>query len=238
MACPYSATVPEVELPEVVRKAAERGTVIHGFLEHQGSVDYQIDTLDDFPEYREFCEKIPLEKTAGQYTQFQNRELKFVYNITKRTARILTLNKEARDYGKTSEDEVSGTADVVIPGFSQFEVWDYKTGKSVKDYLPAGGNKQLLIAALCLSKTLYRNADSCVLGIQHVYETKVKKEAVVKSHKQRVDKFDLLEFEEALQASYETACKTPKKRMPGPHCKYCPAVDCKFWQRFNKYTKR
>lgn len=209
-------------------EAAERGHRIHSFLEHAPE-DLE-KALEHAGKNRKTCEKIDISETAGYYTTPGLRELKLVYNTESDSSRLVEVRGN-RAYGDLSPGDVPGTADVVILGFHNVEVWDYKTGR-----VPvfAENNTQLLHLGLMVSQTIAPHAERFTLGIQQLQSYGKWSNSVWE-----VDKFDLDEHKEKMRKSLDRSKKALKLvdegKDPvvnrGDWCDYCPAQKhCPAWR--------
>jgi CRISPR/Cas system-associated exonuclease Cas4 (RecB family) len=185
--CAPSALLPEDpprDPSEMV--AANRGTAIHTYLEQPE------DGLGLIPEeYHDFCKSIDLSYVAGQTAPPHYREVSLAFHPESGEC------KEILAYEEVDEDWVAGTADVVIPGFAVFEVYDYKTGKSAPKALD---NEQLMFLALCVQKVYSPRATRGIIGIQHITH-----KGVVKTDTRVVDVLELELFGEMLKAKMRDA---------------------------------
>lgn len=225
--CPASAVMPGKDSPPGA--AAERGKNIHRFLE-LAPEDYD-KALEEAGSNRKTCEKIDIVQTAGYWTPPERREIPLVYHVDTDTSDIIPRSDKERDYGTLTENDVPGTADVVIVGFSSCEVWDYKTGKH--PVFPEG-NPQLLHLALMASQTIASHVTRFTLGIQQLLSY-----GKWKSLSWECDQFDLEEHAEKLRTATEKAKKAKLHVLNdedppvtiGEHCKYCPAKGaCPEWR--------
>jgi hypothetical protein len=239
MACPLSELLPHTALaPPWIAKAGLRGTALHKALEHMGSLRAYEETAE---EYHKEIGEMDYSKAVGRFVDFNNREIKFCYDL--RTKQVTHLPKEMfekdRDYGAVEAYQATCTLDVLIPGASHFEVWDYKSPKgrnaekkprnrkdldeALKHYLPVEKNVQLLFGALCAKILVCPLAETFTVGIQHVPSMEVWKATLPVSV--------LTEFEQELLAAYQEAegqawdfeVSQVVRPNPGKHCDLCPA---------------
>lgn len=119
-----------------------------------------------------------------------------------------------RDYGELTEDDVPGTADLIlIDEDGGLAVWDYKTGKTI---LPEPEkNYQLLHLATMASELYAPWPDGVKVGLQFI-----RPDGDVISHWGVIDWFDLEQHRDKLRAALAAPLD---EYNPGPiQCKYCP----------------
>jgi hypothetical protein len=233
--CPASNLLPQVaELSEKVIVAGNRGTALHRYL--QLAPESEEEALAAIPEqYHAEARTIPLSACAGTRTPPELREVAMVHNLETEECRQVICKD--REYGELADEDIPGTADVVIVGFRTAEIWDYKTGSYP---VQPEDNYQLLDAALKTARTLARQATHIVCGIQQFKNRGrgEKKKLVPQTKATVVDRFDLDAHEhrakKALALAREVkeaidAGETPPVRK-GPWCLFCPAKPgCPAW---------
>lgn len=232
LACPAACILREEARPP--GKAAARGTRIHRFLE-LAPEDKELALRAAGPNKRT-CEKIDVTTIAGNYTPIDLRERPFVFHADTVTATALDKPDRERDYGKLREEDVPGTADVVIVGFSTVEVVDYKTGRHPvfpRDPDTGKPNTQLLHLATMVGMSIAKHAKQFVLTIQQLMS-----QGRFKTTSTTVDRFDVEEHAErvhkhldVVRTEYEAYQNgTHPKTVVGNHCQYCPAqLNCPEW---------
>lgn len=227
--CPASNVLAEKEEETSVSDAADRGRKIHAYLEYAPDDMKKATELAD--NRIQTCKKIDIKETAGYYVSMDYRELRMSYQISTDTARIIPKTDNDRDYGDVADDEVPGTADVVIPGWYSFEVVDYKTGKHP---VYAENNEQLTHLAMMTHMTVAPKARVCYVSIQQL-----KGHGKWKNSTAKLDIFDFEEHKEKLNAAYDKAKKyldiVQDGGMPpvneGDWCFFCPSKSvCPAWK--------
>lgn len=220
MKCAASTQLPAT-LPrsEYSIKRAQRGSAIHEYLERAPECPEAAIALSG--SHRTTCQRINLVDCAGSYTPYELRERSFVWRNG--VVEVLSKSNVSRDYGQLGPRDIPGTADVVVPGFRCFEIYDYKTGTLP---IAVDDNPQLLFLALCAWRALYPHADSAIVGLQYVRGF-----GVIETHHTTVTVTQLAEFERTLHRALDAAqlvraeldAEIEPTTNPGVWCEYCPA---------------
>lgn len=230
--CPASSVLHKEERES--GEAAKKGKRIHRFLE-LAPEDKEL-ALREAGKNRKTCEKIDITETAGYYTKPDLRERGMVFHADSGTVTVLPKTDQERHYGVLTENDVPGTADVIIPGFSSLEIADYKTGRHpVFPRHPETGkpNIQLLHLAMMAGLSIARHAKTFVLTIQQLLAY-----GKWKTTSTKVDRFDIEEHAERVQKQLIVAKKAKEdfqngihpKTVVGSHCTYCPCqAHCPEW---------
>jgi RecB family exonuclease len=127
-ACPASFALPAISFPS--SKEANRGTQIHHFLETAvtGGRDAALEQVPEDAPWRATCENIDLSWLTTEASHIEC-EVKFAYKPLTDTARQIR-GGSVRDYSAVEDDELAGTADLVITRpDGNLVVIDYKTGR-------------------------------------------------------------------------------------------------------------
>lgn len=225
--CTTSAALPAVIEPP--GEDARRGTDGHSFLERwmRAGKDAAHAGLDTVPaDWRRTFEKIDLDEILEYISpralgrQQMHAELAVAYNAATMTGRILGEGT-GRDYSTVSDEEIAGTADLVIRDGEGLFVGDYKFGFEA---VPVQDNAQLRFLLLALMSAWgYSEGRVGIVTIhddgRHSIET------------ERLSLLDLLPFNQRLADLPEKVrrVKWAQKQhgeldvRPGDHCRWCPA---------------
>jgi RecB family exonuclease len=199
-------------LPRVERLsgAADRGTVIHKYLEDVARYGRDV-ALQGVPEeHAEECARIDTAAVSG------DPEVAIAWHSVTDTARVLT--SEGRDY-EVREGEIAGRADLICVD-EHVRVIDYKTGHS--EIEPVATNWQLRTLAVMVSR-----AYGCTTVDAEVW--KLREDGGWFRDSARWDAFDLDGFADEIRRRLSRLRVvgelggTPDL-VTGDHCKWCPSV--------------
>jgi hypothetical protein len=222
-ACPGSTALPKFGSESSA--VAQRGTVIHKFLEdciNRGREEAL--RLCD-PDFLGVCEVIDTDELPAGNAAGWRAEVAFAYNWKTGTARVVGEGL-GRDYPPLEPDEIAGTADAVGIVGDKVMVYDYKTGRGHVD--PAEANWQLRFLGLAAARA-YGLLEASV-GIIRILD-----DMPSFSHA-HYDVFDLTAVQQqirdvavaALKAADDVAAGKTPHLVTGSHCTYCPTImSCK-----------
>lgn len=228
--CPASMVMPWVKsnTPNV---AAERGNIIHKFLEDSINIgrDKALEAVQD-SEYLHTCENINLNSILEDTNLIQT-EIGYKYNILTdvciKIENYRAVNPNEITYtskqGTTLSPEITGITDLVLTNPSgDYTILDYKTG-----WIPVSvlNNIQLSFFAVCIKK-LY-NPKNITIGIVTVAE-----DGNLYVEKQKLNEEYLEKMLVRLKNIYANVVSTKidvennikPSVVTGEHCKYCPAM--------------
>jgi phage recombination protein Bet len=202
---------------------AERGTVIHAFLEDCSLAGREA-ALRVVPEkYHDACEAIDTEALPTEL----DHEVAFAYDWQAGTARYLGRGLN-REYGKLGETEIPITLDVFGVHSESLLCYDgdYKTGWG--DVTEAKHNPQLRLGMLAACRHYGR--DGGVIEILRVREGSVWRDTAT------IDEFDLaeeaarckktMEESHSLKLAFDSGMIPGEADVnPGTHCTYCRSFD-------------
>lgn len=195
--------------------AAGRGR--HRFLERVQLIGRE-SALAEIPSdapWRETCVALPVEEIPRG-----EPEVAFAYDPTTDTARRLGTSL-GRDYSGALPGEVTGTADLVVPGLVPLVI-DYKGRESVG---PAIDHLQLNLYALCVARTT--GAEEVATAIVYVHE-----DGTLEWDRAQLGAWDLAAVAARVaeiaarvaQADEAAAAGRLPPLVDGPHCQRCPAL--------------
>ena len=216
-ACPASCALPSAKSTSAY---AERGQVIHEFLERLQSMDRdasleQVEDDDD----RAACAAI---ETDGLPIGGYAAEVAFAFDTETCEARELGRGL-GRDYSSAKPSEICGTIDVVGVAGDLAYVGDYKSGWGT--IIPAHKSRQIHLAALCAA-TIYKAKD--VVG-DVICTRPGAKPWTSRGH---FDSFEIGLIAREIQdirsrvidaKEIIAAGKIPDV-VEGDHCRYCPSI--------------
>jgi len=229
--CPGSeAFPPKDKRTSSVRKAADRGTQIHAYLEARINGADMVEGLKLVDsEYRGTCVGIDINQVPKGET-----EVALAYNVLTGTVRYLGKSL-GRDYERNSpllEGEIPGTWDVSDNAPWCLELSDFKTGNP--NYIdPVAVNHQMLFLALCAALYYGRDLVSLCLVV-------IDKSGRLAFDRCEVDIKTLRKFGEKLRTAWEQSeywktfvlpgkfilpgktSLTPEVNM-GKWCTFCPS---------------
>jgi RecB family exonuclease len=199
-------------LPRVERLtgAADRGTVIHKYLELRALVDPH--ALELVPEeYRDECARVDCSGVAGL------PEIAIAWHPVSDTARVLT--SEGRDYD-VRDGEIAGRADLIQIAGDHARVVDYKTGHA--DIEPVTANWQLRTLAVMVSR-----AYGCTTVDAEVW--KLREDGGWFRDSARWDAFDLDGFADEIRRRLSRLRVVSElggtpDLVTGDHCRWCPSL--------------
>lgn len=144
--CPASFALPQIR--ERGGRAANRGTVIHKFIENCHSMGRD-EALSRVPaEFQDVCSRIDINQLMPENCEIR-AEVGYAYDFVAGTARCLGFGK-GRDYSDLRPTEIGGTLDQELIWPNAVLARDLKTGYG---YLaPTATNFQIRFFALCHSK--------------------------------------------------------------------------------------
>ena len=213
--CPGSASLPTVETPSA---PAERGTVVHEYLERVGAgmaPDEALDLVED-GEHRALCAAIDLDRLPRGTAP----EVAFALDWETGKARELGRRLK-RVYPALGPTEIPGTEDMVGLTSDAVYVGDAKTGHHV---VAARENLQLMLLATAAARTY--NRDQAITEIIRIREN-----GSVWRDRAELDVVDLDAFASRLRdvmrsvRGYQAA--RAKGQQPdvveGEHCRFCPS---------------
>lgn len=219
-ACPASLALPIVTLPS--NNDSQRGTAIHRFLEAAINCGHKT-ALAEIPanaSWRTTCENIDIAEIVGEAATLEC-ELSLAYNPFAGTARILGSNIR-RNYIDVSEQEIAGTADLVITSpDGRVTVIDYKTGRNPV-YVSNSGQPRLLALALARARALSQLSIAII---------QIDGAGGYRRDELRLDADDLDRIANSVRVTFTNVMnmralvargQTPDVRV-GEHCAYCPA---------------
>jgi hypothetical protein len=200
---------------------AERGTMVHAFIEHARKVGRDEALSDLPPDYDgyEFCAALPLNLLPAGGTH----ELALAWDHEADTARALPSTGH-RDYEEAKPTEFVGTADYVGREGAAVVVLDYKTGHK---YLgPARESRQLRMLALAAARV--EGVDEARAGYCFLRE-----DGTYSFSWAEFDAFDLAAIADELRDlvatldDAQTAADVRDARdfHEGEWCDYCPAFN-------------
>jgi hypothetical protein len=213
MACLGSSVLPNVER---LHSASDRGTVIHRYLEDV--VRYgQSAALGNVPEeHRAECKRIDV---SGILAVARDAEPEAAFAWSPSMDKGRKLSSTNRAYDDVSEDEIAGTADLVVDA-KPYCVIDYKTGRHEVE--APERNWQLRTLALAVARA-YEVTEIAV----EIWKLRDDGGWWVRSH--AFDGFDLdataAEIRQRLEQAH--AVKTGARKLQlveGDHCEWCPSL--------------
>jgi len=223
MTCQHSLVLPQVRNEN---RFGAAGTQIHEYLaeclvryrKHKGH-GFELPNTDGYQDgAAQVCGLISLERLQTMRLSL-NPEVAYSYNLRTGVAKVLGVNVGRAAYGRSTHDEITGTADVegICDGLSY--VADYKTG-----FTPVPtprDNAQILFAALCSMKT--RGTDKCVAEVIRIFPS-----GAISSDSAVVTKRDIDRFEDELKSltwKVRKAREGKSQPVESESCKYCPAFN-------------
>jgi hypothetical protein len=222
IACPASTVLPHsLYRPENVEKAANRGTIIHSFLEEYTIGVPREVALSRVPEgpIRTTCSNIDLLSLIRPNTE---AEAAYVYDTIKQEFRFIGYGLK-REYGDIRPNiDIPGTIDVQIRNTPLAIVSDYKTGSYPVPH--PRENAQLLFFAAAVYNT---NP-----GIEMVQAEiiRILGNGSYKVDRSNLKSINLDSFHDVIEKLQLTRSKLGKKKKltvkdvnEGEHCKFCPA---------------
>jgi hypothetical protein len=213
MACLGSSVLPNVGR---LHSASDRGTVIHRYLEDV--VRYgQSAALGNVPEeHRAECKRIDV---SGILAVARDAEPEAAFAWSPSTDKGRKLSSTNRAYDDVSEDEIAGTADLVVDA-KPYRVIDYKTGRHEVE--APERNWQLRTLAIAVARA-YEVTEIAV----EIWKLRDDGGWWVRSH--TFDAFDLDATAAEIRARLEqaNAVKTGARKLQlveGDHCEWCPSL--------------
>lgn len=195
--------------------AAEAGTGRHTYLRRVAEVgrDAALAEIPADAPWRSTCEGIAVDEIpSGRW------ETAYAYHPATDTARVLGADM-ARDYSAATDDEVTGTADLVATYEGYPWVIDFKGSEAVD---PASINLQLGFYALAHTRTV--GADAARVSLCYVHS-----DGRLEWDHAELDGWDLDAIASRVRDLWTRARElratgqTPDLRA-GLHCRYCPAM--------------
>jgi RecB family exonuclease len=219
-ACPASFALPAVSFPP--SKEADRGTEIHRFLETvvTSGREAALEEIPDDAPWRVTCERIDLDWLPTD-TDRVECEVKFAYRPLTDTARQL-CGGSVRDYSAVEDDEIAGTADLVVTRpDGNTVVIDYKTGWH-RVYAVESSQMQLLGLAVARARGL---SQVCVSVVHVMEDGALDFDELLLGHDDldRISQSVRTILSNVSQARVTVSSgQTPDVHV-GEHCAFCPA---------------
>ncbi len=214
--CPASAVLPQE--PRARGAAAKRGTGIHTFLARIAAGKSRSEALEGIRAGKKTSELIDVD-----FVPAGRPEVSFAYDCETGASRELGSFLD-REYGDLGENEIAGTADLIVETEDTIRVLDWKTGKT--RVTPARHNLQVAFLALA---ALGSREDQPTVFVDIVY---IDKDGTFDWDSAKLDSTILSLTAERLRAmmrSYHVAKEdvalglNPKVN-EGEWCLYCPAL--------------
>lgn len=207
--CPASEVLPHIIEPS--SSDAQRGNIIHDYLQAvaEHGAEEALARVD--PEHRAMCAAIDLDQLPARDVA---AEVAFAW--VPETGEAVELGRGlGRDYSKAPEGAICGTADAVaLIGDDAVYVGDYKTGHRpprVEDLLA------IRFYALCAARVYGR--DRAIVEVLRIAE-----DGTTWPDRLELDALDLAEVEERIRRALDAVAASDGKTVhPGDHCRYCPA---------------
>lgn len=216
MACPASMVLAHVD--RGTSPAAERGTLLHRFLEHvHADRAKALAALPD--DLRAYAAALDLTDLPVGLTS----EVAFAWDTVAATSRLLGRGM-GRDYSQLLSHEIPGTPDVVGVSPDRVYVGDWKFGRS---HVPAPDeNMQARFNALCAARHYKR--DLAVVEIVRFHEDPTKPPTRLATEMSAGELEDMVgKLRRYVQAVNKADHTMNSGRTPdvyeGTHCEYCPA---------------
>lgn len=230
--CPPSVVLPQIEEVDVDKPLADRGKIIHAFLERVRLIGREAALAEVPQEHRLICELLDLEALPVRLAA----EVAFLYDVKARTAREIGRSI-GRDYdghlrrtgqAPVGPNEIPCTIDLVglmkygADGSDSGYIGDYKSGRT--RYPAPDKFGQTLLAALCVLK-VYEVRD---VVVELIY---IRSDGDHFGARRLVDEWDLETFADELERAWDLAAAAELDLEAGrgvavnegPHCEYCEA---------------